>query len=99
MTASQITGRTRGGREWVPHFVEALNQSRCIGCGRCFKSCPQDVFELVEREEDEDADDEFSEDTSMVMRIANPLDCIGCRACGKACPKGCLTHVPLVLPC
>ena len=87
-----ITGRTRGGAEWVPHFVETLDQSRCIGCGRCFKACPRSVFQLVEREQNEDDDDGFSEDTAMVMSIAKLLECIGCQACAKACPKGCLTH-------
>ena len=44
-----ITGRTRGGAEWVPQFVTAVDAQRCIGCGRCYKVCPRDVFELVER--------------------------------------------------
>ncbi len=98
-TTMQITGRTRGGHEWVPHFIETLNQARCIGCGRCFKACPQGVFELVQREEDEDSDDDGSEDTLKVMSIANPLDCIGCRACSKSCTRGCHSHAPQALPC
>lgn len=97
-----ITGLTRGGVEWTPAFVTALNQAKCIGCGRCFKVCPRDVFELVEREggdepDFEDAyddtdDDGFSDDTSMVMNLANALDCIGCQACSRVCPKKCLSH-------
>ena len=91
-----ITGVTRGGSEWVPAFIVSLNQENCIGCGRCYKVCPRSVFELVEREvnEDEDSDDDFSDDTSMVMAIANALDCIGCQACAKVCPKDCQTHEP-----
>lgn len=92
---SMITGVTRGGSEWVPAFIVALNQENCIGCGRCYKVCPRDVFELVEREVDEDDDDDgFSDDTSMVMAIANAMDCIGCQACVKVCPKDCQTHEP-----
>ena len=99
-----ITGVTRGGIEWTPAFITALNQGNCIGCGRCFKVCPRDVFELVEREamdvEDldddddfyDDDDDGFSDDTSMVMSLMNALDCIGCQACSKVCPKKCLSH-------
>jgi Nif-specific ferredoxin III len=89
-----ITGMTRGGIEWTPAFITDLNQGNCIGCGRCFKVCPRDVFELVEREgmdaladsdddDDDDYDDEedgFSDDTSMVMSLKNILDCIGCEA-------------------
>ena len=94
---SMITGMTRGGSEWVPAFIVSLNQETCIGCGRCYKVCPRDVFELVEREIDEDLDDDddgFSDDTSMVMAISNALDCIGCQACAKVCPKDCQTHEP-----
>lgn len=96
---SFITGITRGGEEWTPAFVTALEQSKCIGCGRCFKVCPRNVFELVERElsdEDDDDyddyDDGFDDDSSMVMSLVNALDCIGCQACGRVCPKKCLSH-------
>jgi len=96
---STITGITRGGTEWVPAFIVALNQENCIGCGRCYKVCPRDVFELVERDsvddfDDDDDDDDFSDDTSMVMAIQNAMDCIGCQACAKVCPKDCQTHEP-----
>ena len=98
---SMITGITRGGSEWVPAFIVSLNQETCIGCGRCYKVCPRDVFELVEREMDDDLDDDdddyddgFSDDTSMVMAIANAMDCIGCQACAKVYPKDCQTHEP-----
>ena len=49
---STITGITRGGAEWTPAFITGLNQTNCIGCGRCFKVCPRDVFELVDRDVD-----------------------------------------------
>jgi len=90
MAVCTITGQTRGGREWVPTFVVSLDQGRCIGCGRCYKTCPRDVFELVEREQDDE-----DEDTAKVMSIADALDCIGCAACANACPKGCLAHAVL----
>lgn len=94
-----IVGKTRGGAEWTPQFVTDLNQATCIGCGRCYKVCPRDVFELVERtdadEIEEDDDDDFydDEDEMMVMAIADEMDCIGCMACAKVCPKNCHTHV------
>ena len=94
--SENITGVTRGGREWTPSFVTALDQKRCIGCGRCFKVCPRNVFELIEREEEieDDDDDGFSDDTAMVMNLSDPMDCIGCEACSKVCPKDCHTHSP-----
>ena len=100
---SNITGITRGGKEWTPAFIIDLNQDNCIGCGRCYKACPRDVFELVDREDmdlsdefdDDDYDDDgFSDDTSMVMSLKDMMDCIGCEACSRVCPKKCMTHSP-----
>lgn len=102
---TNITGVTRGGTQWIPDFIISLNQANCIGCGRCFKACPRDVFELVEREESmalsdddddayDDSDDGFSDDTSMVMSLKNLMDCIGCKACSRVCPKNCMKHEP-----
>jgi Nif-specific ferredoxin III len=104
---SNITGITRGGVEWVPAFITDLNQSNCIGCGRCFKTCPRDVFELVDRDDldladdvdDDDYDDDgFDDDTTMVMSLKNVMDCIGCEACSRVCPKKCMTHAPQSVP-
>ena len=104
---TNITGVTRGGTEWEPAFITELNQENCIGCGRCYKACPRDVFELSEREQaaalDDDYDDDdyydddddgFSDDTSMVMALKNIMDCIGCEACLRVCPKKCMSHEP-----
>jgi Nif-specific ferredoxin III len=91
---SNITGVTRGGKSYEPTFVTALNATNCIGCGRCYKVCPREVFELVERSEDDPAFDE-DEDNSMVMTLANEQDCIGCGSCGRVCPKQCHSHSPL----
>jgi len=102
---SNITGITRGGTEFTPEFVTTLDQSKCIGCGRCFKSCSRDVFDLVDRDdldlgeaEDWDDDDGFSDDAAMVMTLKNPMDCIGCKACIKVCPKACMSHSPQPMP-
>ncbi|MDY6815234.1 MAG: ferredoxin III, nif-specific [Pseudomonadota bacterium] len=88
---SQITGTTRGGSEWIPTFITALDEETCIGCGRCFKVCPRNVFDLEEREPDDDDD----EDVISVMVIADANDCIGCGSCARVCPKNCHTHEPM----
>jgi Nif-specific ferredoxin III len=94
-----VTGVTFGGAAWTPSFVTDLNQRNCIGCGRCFKVCPRDVFDLVERDEvlsAEDFGDDYGDfeddDNTMVMSLKNAADCIGCEACSKVCPKNCFTH-------
>ncbi|MDO6682724.1 MULTISPECIES: ferredoxin III, nif-specific [unclassified Oceanobacter] len=95
-----IVGRTRGGEEWTPEFVTALDPMTCIGCGRCYKVCPRDVFDLVDRADvvdaEEDDDDFYDDDDEMkVMTIANADDCIGCVSCARVCPKSCHTHEAL----
>jgi len=94
-----VTGFTFGGEQWVPAYVAELNQGTCIGCGRCFKVCPRDVFDLIEKSEvidEEDFEDDYGDfdddDNSMVMSLKNRNDCIGCEACAKVCPKDCFTH-------
>lgn len=93
---SSITGRTRGGAEWVPQFAVELDFKKCIGCGRCYKVCPRTVLDLVERSEEmmADMDEDYDDDEMMVMTIAHPEDCIGCGSCGRVCPKGCYTYAP-----
>lgn len=98
---SVVTGMTRGGVQWTPAFIESINQNNCIGCGRCYKVCPRDVFELVDRDDldleelQDDGDDDFDEAPGMVMNLKDALDCIGCQACSRVCPKKCLSHEPL----
>ena len=87
-----ITGLTLGGTPWTPEFITEINPKKCIGCGRCYKVCPRNVLDLVERELE---DDDYSDDDNMmVMSLANPLDCIGCGSCGRVCPKSCYTYAP-----
>jgi Nif-specific ferredoxin III len=94
-----ITSITRGGTVWVPQFAVALDEEKCIGCGRCFKVCPRDVLEIVQRalddiDPDDDDHDEEDDADNLYMRLANPMDCIGCEACSRVCPKKCFTHSP-----
>ncbi len=106
-----ITGLTRGGEIYTPAFVMDINQADCIGCGRCFKVCPREVFDLIEREDvdelmaddddygdddyGDDDDDGFSDDAAMVMSLKNAMDCIGCGSCARICPKNCFSHEAL----
>jgi Nif-specific ferredoxin III len=89
------------GANWTPAFVSALDDQKCIGCGRCFKVCPRGVLELVGLTEegeriavnvDDDDDDDDEEYEKKVMTIAHQELCIGCTACSKICPKKCYSH-------
>lgn len=90
------------GRSWTPRFVQRINEATCIGCGRCFRVCGRDVFELVGVDEEgaripvrldaDDDDDDEAEYEKKVMTIINPQNCIGCEACARICPKKCHSH-------
>lgn len=96
---TDITGLTRGGAEWIPEFLVAIDPKKCIGCGRCYKVCPRTVLNLVERGEDMEVDEDWDDDDAMmVMTVADALDCIGCGACGRVCPKGCHSYAPAAQP-
>ena len=52
---SVITSVTRGGEVYTPAFVMEIDQSHCIGCGRCIENCPTgihvvEVFQYVRGE-------------------------------------------------
>ncbi|CAG9000793.1 MAG: Ferredoxin-3 [Candidatus Celerinatantimonas neptuna] len=82
---------TADGREWQPQFIKAIDSANCIGCGRCYKVCGRDVFELIES--DDEGDDDWMDDSvRMVMILSDEGDCIGCGACERVCPKGCHQH-------
>lgn len=98
---SFVTITLPDGRSWIPKFVDAINQDKCIGCGRCFRVCGREVLQLVGIGEDgevialelgEDDDDEYEK---KVMTVANAKNCIGCESCAKICPKKCYSHAPM----
>lgn len=93
---AQLTGITLGGNPWTPNFVQEINQSKCIGCGRCFKACGRDVLLLrAMNDEGEFVEDEDEDEVERkVMAIVHPELCIGCQACSRVCPKDCYTHAP-----
>jgi Nif-specific ferredoxin III len=85
-----------GGRLWTPKFITTIDAEKCIGCGRCFKTCAHDVLQLMAVDEDgatlaigEDDDDEDYE--KKVMSIEHPENCVGCEACGRNCSKRCIS--------
>ena len=84
-----ITGLTRGRQEWTPQYVKSVDDSRCIGCGRCMKICAHDVLAPKEVDEEESA--------KMFCAVANADNCIGCGACGRTCNKKAFSFEPLHL--
>jgi Nif-specific ferredoxin III len=91
-----MTWQTRGGRDWRPDYLVAINPDLCIGCGRCFKVCGRDVMTLKGINEDGDVveldDDDDDEIEKKVMAMNDADACIGCGACARVCPTSCQTH-------
>lgn len=85
---------TRDGTPWEPMYLDAIDAETCIGCGRCFKVCAQNVLKMMGVDEDDnlvEADDDDAE--HMVMTIGAKGACIGCGACARVCGAKALTHV------
>jgi len=86
------------GKEWAPQFVTEIDPENCIGCGRCFKACSQNVLSLVSADGngnvDVDEDEDDDEYDKKIMVISHKENCIGCEACSKMCPKKCITNEP-----
>ncbi len=68
-----MSNATRDGRDWQPAYLLAIDEKKCIGCGRCFKVCGREVMTLKGLNEDgelvaldDDEDDEI-EKKIMVM--------------------------------
>lgn len=82
-----ITGITKDGGTWTPEFVMAVDNEKCIACGRCYKACNYNCLSLHEDDDDDSA--------KRYMVLENDGDCVGCKACSVACPKKCFTHAPM----
>lgn len=91
---AQAQTLTRDGTPWQAHYLDSIDPESCIGCGRCFKVCAQDVLAARAVNEDGellDADDDDAE--RMVMTVANKGLCMGCGACARVCGKNAQTHI------
>ena len=87
------------GVEWTPQFIAKIDETKCIGCGRCFKTCARDVLQLMGVDDEGelvaiDADDDDDEYEKKVMSIAHPENCVGCESCGNNCSRRCITYAP-----
>lgn len=94
--------KTRDGAPYTPLYLTDIDSVTCIGCGRCYKVCPQNVMALYGVDDsgeilgivDADDDDDFDGELNRkIMKVEHPGACIGCNACSRVCPKNCQTHM------
>ncbi len=53
----------------------AINEKKCVGCGRCKDSCPKKTIEIVEKR-------------GKKLAVIHREDCIKCYCCQELCPIG-----------
>ncbi|MGN1392785.1 MAG: ferredoxin family protein [Succinivibrionaceae bacterium] len=52
-----------------------IDESKCIGCGRCVEQCPGNLLKLK------------GERLKCKVLMKHPRDCWGCTSCVKSCPN------------
>lgn len=61
-----------------------IDQSRCINCSWCRRSCPTDTIRYFE---------------NAVRKHSIDIEgCIDCDICAQVCPMDCITHAPEIVP-
>lgn len=65
-------------------MVYVIDQSRCINCSWCRRSCPTDTIHYF--------------DQANRKHKIEPELCIDCDICAGVCPMSCISHDPEVTP-
>lgn len=55
--------------------IAVVDQSVCVACGVCVKTCPKEAISIWKG----------------CYAEVNEEKCVGCGLCGKACPAGCMS--------
>ncbi|MFZ2960377.1 MAG: 4Fe-4S binding protein [Candidatus Ozemobacteraceae bacterium] len=80
MSGSRVVNRTRGGGNWSPRFISALDVNRCSRCGFCVKLCPAGVF---------------LRSTDGSFTLADADACWGCTLCERLCKDRAIQCLPI----
>ncbi|GKT25253.1 4Fe-4S binding protein [Aduncisulcus paluster] len=78
---------TPGAMRSYSSFPPVIETDICTGCGKCFRECPYNVFDLVDRTEDPTERREKKLSKKLVV-VTRPKQCIGCFTCEFGCPVG-----------
>jgi heterodisulfide reductase subunit A len=76
--ASKVLSLISKGRITLEAAVASVDETRCLGCGRCEEICTFHAPEVVNK-------------NGLMVSEVNELLCKGCGACAVACPTGAMS--------
>ncbi|NCB38758.1 MAG: hypothetical protein EOM80_08310 [Erysipelotrichia bacterium] len=82
MNGRRYVNYTLGGSEWIPRFINALDQRLCTQCCSCVQVCPAGVFART---------------VKGTVEPVNRKNCIGCAVCERMCAYKAIKCLPLPL--
>lgn len=74
----------------VVNGVAAVDQEKCVACGKCVAACPNHLIELIPVKAGHRVAC-HSNDKGKDVRVACQAGCIGCMLCTKQCESGAIT--------
>ena len=74
----------------VENFIVVVNESMCIGCGKCTKICPRSVLQLIPKRARVAITCSSQDKLKAVMDVCK-VGCIHCGKCIKSCPAKAIT--------
>lgn len=69
-----VTNVRKNGEEWIPMFLEYVDEGKCTGCGLCVKVCTGHCYEL-----------QIKNGRKMAVAVG-PENCLGDCSCHFICP-------------
>ena len=76
----------------VENFIVEVNESMCIGCGKCTKICPRHVLQLIPKRARVAITCSTQDKLKAVMDVCK-VGCIHCSKCVKTCPAKAIAMV------
>lgn len=76
----------------VEKGVAVVKYEKCVACGMCVSSCPQNLIRLIPSDSDVWVGCN-SHDKGSVVRTFCKVGCIGCGLCMKSCPTGAISVI------
>ena len=76
----------------VENFIVEVNESMCIGCGKCTKICPRNVLQLIPKRARVAITCSTQDKLKAVMDVCK-VGCIHCSKCVKTCPAKAIAMV------